>query len=183
MQILPPSSLQVSPENPAVYCRCKGGVISELFVKCDGDQECPNGSWLHPQCTSDLKDMSKIELDSIEEWYCEDCVARIQKEEEGGQNDEEMDEEEEEDIEIQIDQEDIQMLEQVEALNQEIDNIDLEIDQEDMIYPEPLVPEVIGDILIDREEDEMVLVNNAVDRVESDSSYGDEDESSSSNSD
>jgi hypothetical protein len=75
------------------------------------------------------------------------------------------------------------MLEQVKALNQEIDNIDLEIDQEDMIYPEPLVPEVIGDILIDREEDEMVLVNNAVDRVESDSSYGDEDESSSSNSD
>jgi hypothetical protein len=90
-----------------------------------------------------------------------------------------MDEEEEEDIEIQIDQEDIKMLEQVEALNQEIDNIDLEIDQEDMIYPEPLAPQVIGDILIDREEDEMVLVNNAVDRVESDSSYGDEDESSS----
>jgi hypothetical protein len=24
-------------ENPAVYCRCKGVVISELFVKCDGD--------------------------------------------------------------------------------------------------------------------------------------------------
>ena len=24
-------------ENPAVYCRCKGGVVSELFVKCDGD--------------------------------------------------------------------------------------------------------------------------------------------------
>jgi len=27
--------------------------------------------------------MPKVELDSIEEWYCEDCVARIQKEEEG----------------------------------------------------------------------------------------------------
>ena len=24
-------------ENPAVYCRCKGAVASELFVKCDGD--------------------------------------------------------------------------------------------------------------------------------------------------
>ena len=71
------------------------------------------------------------------------------------------------------------MQEQVEALNQEIDNIDLEIDQEDMIYPEPLAPQVIGDILIDREEDEMVLVNNAADRVESDSSYGEEDDSSS----
>lgn len=68
-------------ENPAVYCRCKGAVISELFVKCDGDQECPNGSWLHPQCTSDLRDKSKSQLDAIEEWYCEDCVARIQREE------------------------------------------------------------------------------------------------------
>lgn len=137
MSILPPSPLIAAPENPAVYCRCKGAVISELFVKCDGDQECPNGSWLHPQCTSDLRDKSKPELDAIEEWYCEDCVARIQREEEGGQNDdEEMEEEDEdEDIEVQIDQEDIQMQEQVEALNQEINDIDLEIDQEDMIYP------------------------------------------------
>jgi hypothetical protein len=90
-----------------------------------------------------------------------------------------MEEEEEEDIEIQIDQEDIKIQEQVEALNQEIDNIELEIEQEDMIDPEPLAPQNIGDILIDREDDEMVLVNNGVDRVESESSYGDEDDSSS----
>lgn len=54
--------------------------MSELFVKCDGEQECPNGSWLHPQCTSDLCDKTKEELDAIEEWYCEDCIARIQRE-------------------------------------------------------------------------------------------------------
>jgi hypothetical protein len=111
-------------ENPAVYCRCKGGIISELFVKCDGDQECPNGSWLHPQCTSDLRDKSKQELDTIEEWYCEDCVARIQREEEDLNNNnhihneaEEYEEEEDEEIDIHIDQEDIEMQEAVQALD------------------------------------------------------------------
>lgn len=74
-------------------------------------------------------------------------------------------------------------------MNQEIDNIDLEIDQEDMIYPQHqplLAPHYdIGNILIDREEDEMMLVNNAVNKEASySSSYDDEDdESSSSNSD
>lgn len=49
MQILPlGAGIGAQVENPAVYCRCKGGVVSELFVKCDGEQECPNGSWLHP---------------------------------------------------------------------------------------------------------------------------------------
>ena len=90
-----------------------------------------------------------------------------------------MEEEDEEDIEIHIDQEDIQMQEQVEALDQEIDDIDLEIDQEDMIYPQPMAPQNIGNVLIDRDEDEMMLVNNAVDKIESESSYDDEDESSS----
>ena len=85
-------------ENPAVYCRCKGAVVSELFVKCDGDQECPNGSWLHPQCTSDLRDKSKEELDTMEEWYCEDCLARISREEE-----EQLGEDEE--IEVEIEEE------------------------------------------------------------------------------
>ena len=82
-----PPSLMVNGgtvENPAVYCRCKGGVVSDLFVKCDGEQECPNGSWLHPPCTTDLRHLSKKELDSIEEWYCEDCIARIKREENDG---------------------------------------------------------------------------------------------------
>lgn len=74
--------------------------MSGLFVRCDGDEECTNGAWLHPQCTTDLRVKSKEELDAIEEWYCEDCVARIKKE------DEPRDEEEDGDIsEIQIDDE------------------------------------------------------------------------------
>lgn len=91
-------------ENPAVYCRCKGAIVSELFVKCDGDQECANGSWLHPQCTTDLKFKSKAELDAMEEWYCEDCIARIQRED-AGFNDEEEDVPDygDEDIDINID--------------------------------------------------------------------------------
>ncbi len=84
----PGSASAQQQENPSVYCRCKGDVVSELFVKCDGDQECPNGSWLHPQCTTDLRSKSKEELDKMEEWYCEDCVLRIRHEEEN--HDEEM---------------------------------------------------------------------------------------------
>ena len=57
-------------------------VQSDFFVKCDGDEECPYGGWLHPQCTNDLKDKTREELDAIEEWYCEDCVQRINKEDE-----------------------------------------------------------------------------------------------------
>ena len=76
-------------------------MISELFVKCDGDQECPNGSWLHPQCTTDLRDKSKAELDIMEEWYCEDCLARISREEDEPANDFE----EDQDVEIEIDDE------------------------------------------------------------------------------
>jgi len=35
---------------------------------------------LHPQCTSDLKNKTKDEVDLIEEWYCEDCIQRIKNE-------------------------------------------------------------------------------------------------------
>lgn len=80
--------------------------MSELFVKCDGDQECANGSWLHPQCTTDLRLKSKAELDSMEEWYCEDCVARIKREDEGLPEEEEDLEMDEGDIEVNIDEQD-----------------------------------------------------------------------------
>lgn len=39
----------------SVYCRCQGTVHNDFFVKCDADEECPNGGWLHPQCTTDLR--------------------------------------------------------------------------------------------------------------------------------
>ena len=51
-------------------------------MKCDGDDECVNGGWVHPQCTEELKHKSKEELDAIEEWYCEECQVRIKKEDE-----------------------------------------------------------------------------------------------------
>ena len=106
MQIMSTAPLAVQQENPAVYCRCKGGVVSELFVKCDGDQECPNGSWLHPQCTTDLRSKTKEELDNMEEWYCEDCLARIRREEEEPATVHVEDEDDE--IDIQIDEEEDQ---------------------------------------------------------------------------
>lgn len=73
--------LTVAGTDSGVYCRCKGTVQSDLFVKCDGDQECPNGSWLHPQCTNELKSLGKDDLDDMEEWYCEECQVRIGREE------------------------------------------------------------------------------------------------------
>ena len=65
-----------------VYCVCQGQMQSDFFVKCDGDDECVNGGWLHPECTNDLKSWSQAELDRMEEWHCEDCVKRIKREEE-----------------------------------------------------------------------------------------------------
>ena len=60
-----------------LYCHCKGVVVSELFAKCDGDEKCPNGGWVHPQCSKDLQSKTKEELDDMDEYYCEDCKARI----------------------------------------------------------------------------------------------------------
>ena len=56
-----------------VYCSCKGIVLSDYYVKCDGVEECPNKAWLHPECATDLKDKDKEYLDDMEEWYCQDC--------------------------------------------------------------------------------------------------------------
>ena len=63
-----------------MYCKCLGQVVNDFFVKCDGDAECPNGGWMHPQCTNDLKNRTQDELNTIDEWYCEECVERIQHE-------------------------------------------------------------------------------------------------------
>ena len=44
------------------------------MVACEvGEELCPNKGWLHPQCTDDLKDMSKEDIDQIDIWYCMDC--------------------------------------------------------------------------------------------------------------
>ncbi len=117
-------------ENAAVYCRCRGEIVSELFVKCDGDQECINGSWLHPQCTTDLCVKTKAELDALEEWYCEDCVARIKREDAPEEiGDIELDEEVDE---IVIDEEDQVM--DIDYLNQEIKELEMLAEEESGVF-------------------------------------------------
>lgn len=69
----PPTNI-VSQSYFTFYCRCKGQVQQEFMVACEvGEDLCPNKGWLHPQCTDDLKDMSKEEIDKIDIWYCMDC--------------------------------------------------------------------------------------------------------------
>lgn len=69
-----PATNIVSQSYFTFYCRCKGQVQQEFMVACEvGEEQCPNKGWLHPQCTDDLKDMSKEEIDKIDIWYCMDC--------------------------------------------------------------------------------------------------------------
>ena len=38
--------------NNSLYCMCKGKIQSEFMVYCEtGEDKCPNGGWVHPQCT------------------------------------------------------------------------------------------------------------------------------------
>ena len=41
---------------------------------CENESACPNGGWLHPECTRDLCKMSQEDISKIDKWYCEDCV-------------------------------------------------------------------------------------------------------------
>jgi hypothetical protein len=45
-QILIPLSNTTNDNH--LYCTCKGAVVSEFYVKCDGEQECPYLGWFHP---------------------------------------------------------------------------------------------------------------------------------------
>lgn len=64
------------------YCICKGKVKSGYFVACEADEDCPNGGWLHPECTKDLSALTQEAIDQLDQWYCETCVERIDKENE-----------------------------------------------------------------------------------------------------
>lgn len=64
--------------------------------------------------------MSKSQLDSIEEWYCEDCIARIKREEDDQVNEENIDDQEEFDEEAIPEEE----------LACDDGDVDIEIDQE-----------------------------------------------------
>ena len=41
---------------------------------CESEDDCINGGWLHPECTTDLFKMSQEQIDKLDKWYCEDCV-------------------------------------------------------------------------------------------------------------
>ena len=62
--------------NPKAYCRRKGTILSDIMVACEsGEDVCPNGGWLHPQCTGGLREFTAEQIDAIETWFCQDCVA------------------------------------------------------------------------------------------------------------
>ena len=63
--------------NTSLYCTCKGAIISDLMVACEtGEDHCVNGGWVHPQCSKILKNLSDSQIDGIDIFYCEDCVAK-----------------------------------------------------------------------------------------------------------
>ena len=75
------------------FCRCKGNFksLTGYFVACESDAACPNGGWLHPECTTDLHHLTKEQIDTIATWYCEDCKAQ-NLHEDGKENEEISDE-------------------------------------------------------------------------------------------
>ena len=58
-----------------LFCRCRGAFksVTGYFVACESDAACANGGWLHPECTSDLRHLTKEQIDTIVTWYCQDC--------------------------------------------------------------------------------------------------------------
>jgi hypothetical protein len=56
--------------------------MSGFFVACDsGEHDCPNGGWLHPECTEELKNLARDVIDNMGSWYCADCKQRMLTEE------------------------------------------------------------------------------------------------------
>ena len=46
--------------NISLYCMCKGSIQSEFMVACEtGEELCPNGGWVHPQCSTELSNLTK----------------------------------------------------------------------------------------------------------------------------
>ena len=45
------------------------------MVGCENDEDnCVNGGWLHPECTEDLRNMTREQIEQhVEVYYCEDC--------------------------------------------------------------------------------------------------------------
>lgn len=60
---------------------CKGSNLSGFFVACEAENDCPYRGWLHPECTEDLKNLSREVIDSLGAWYCAACAQRVKQEE------------------------------------------------------------------------------------------------------
>jgi hypothetical protein len=53
-----------------VFCVCKGSNPSVFFVACEAESDCRYGGWLHPECTEDLKFLTKEVIENLDKWYC-----------------------------------------------------------------------------------------------------------------
>ena len=42
-------------------------------MACEADEACVNGGWLHPECTDDLCNMTRAQIDNMTYWVCQDC--------------------------------------------------------------------------------------------------------------
>ena len=69
----PPETEENEEADLKVYCVCRGSVTSGFFVNCEAGDECPYGSWLHPECTDSLAFMTKEAIDDLGPWYCPAC--------------------------------------------------------------------------------------------------------------
>ena len=50
--------------NTLLYCKCRGKFQSDFMVGCENDEDnCVNGGWLHPECTADLQNMTREEIE------------------------------------------------------------------------------------------------------------------------
>ena len=61
-----------------LFCKCRGEFQSQTgyFVMCEAEDDCVNGGWLHPECTSDLFHLTQDEIMNLDKWYCEDCLVK-----------------------------------------------------------------------------------------------------------
>lgn len=84
------------------FCRCKGTFksVTGYFVACESDSACPNGGWLHPECTTDLAHLTKEQIDTIAAWYCEECREQRLDEGDADEEGELEDEDEDEDADL-----------------------------------------------------------------------------------
>ena len=69
-----------------------------------------------------MKDKTKEELDAIQEWYCEDCIARIKKEEDEEKNPDIADVEMDEENKVEEDKNDEEMKEVEQEIAKEKNN-------------------------------------------------------------